>query len=286
MTRIDRARSLTSSPMADGILSGPIDVDPGPSWKQRQLPMIEAAPGTSLHHRGTAIDGVVVRFSAAQVVLRDATGRDHTFRNRDGDFTVRNKPVALRAPKAAPATRGITRSGSIDPGDIPARMARASRIYVEGLHDAELVEHVWGDDLRAEGVVVQPMDGMDELVSIVRGFAPGPKRRLGVLLDHLVAGTKERRIAAEVTDPNVLITGHPYVDIWQAVKPEVVGLREWPEIPKGTPWKEGILASIGWTDTSGAFWKKVVASVRDYRDLQPGLVGAVEQLIDFVAPPE
>jgi hypothetical protein len=272
--------------MADGILSGPVDVDPGPSWKQRKLPTVEAAPGTALHHRGSGIGGVIVRFSAAQVVVRDRTGRDHTFRNRDGDFTVKGKPVSLRPPPAATAARGVTRSGSIDPGDIPARMARASRIYVEGLHDAELVEHVWGDDLRAEGVVVQPMDGMDELVAIVRGFGPRPNRRLGVLLDHLVAGTKERRIAAEVTDPFVLITGHPYVDIWQAVKPEVIGLREWPTVPKGEPWKDGVLARIGWTDTPGAFWKKLLASVRDYRDLQPGLVGAVEQLIDFVAPPE
>ena len=52
-------------------------------------------------------------------------------------------------------------------------MARASRILVEGVHDAELVEKVWGDDLRVEGVVVERLDGMDHLAAVV-AFRPGP----------------------------------------------------------------------------------------------------------------
>ena len=55
-----------------------------------------------------------------------------------------------------------------------ARVARASRIWVEGIHDAALVERIWGDDLRIEGVVVEPLDGIDELPQAVRGFGPGP----------------------------------------------------------------------------------------------------------------
>src|SRR5690606_22110778 len=137
-----------------------------------------------------------------------------------------------------------------------------------------------------EGVVVEFMSGMDDLGSFVRGFRPGPNRRLGVLLDHLIEGTKEQRVADEVAHPDVLITGHPFVDVWQAVKPTVVGIDAWPTVPKGQPWKEGVCAALGWTATTGEFWKHVLSKVNAYTDLEPALVGAVEELIDFVAPPE
>lgn len=269
-----------------GILSGPIDMDP----KKRQAktyPKVPVRLGMPLTHRATNVQGVLVSWAAAKLVLRDRHGRDHAYRPVDGDFLVDGKPVALRPPKpVADDAPRRTASGSIDLGTTPARMARASRIYVEGIHDAELVEAVWGDDLRVEGVVVEHMGGMDDLEELVRRFGPGPRRRLGVLLDHLVDGTKERRVAARVDHPDVLITGHPYVDIWQAVKPSVVGLERWPVIPKGQDWKEGVCEAIGWRDSTAAFWKHLRGKVQSYTDLEPGLIGAVEQLIDFVAPPE
>jgi hypothetical protein len=160
-------------------------------------------------------------------------------------------------------------------------VARASRIYVEGLHDAALVERVWGDDLRVEGVVVEPLDGVDELPAIVAGFRPGPNRRLGVLVDHLVPGSKESRIAASVTDPHVLVTGHPYIDIWQAVKPAAVGIAAWPEVPRGQQWKEGVCRALGVREPA-EMWRRVLASVDSYSDLEVGLLRAVEELIDFV----
>ena len=98
---------------------------------------------------------------------------------------------AAGAPRAA-----RTASGSVAVPGARARVARAGRIYVEGRHDAELVERVWGDDLRIEGVVVEYLEGVDDLPAIVAEFAPGPDARLGVLVDHLVPGTKESRIAA------------------------------------------------------------------------------------------
>ena len=60
-----------------------------------------------------------------------------------------------------------------------ARVAREGRIYVEGKHDAELVEKVWGHDLRIEGVVVEPLHGVDDLPAIVRDFRPAAGRRRG-----------------------------------------------------------------------------------------------------------
>jgi hypothetical protein len=152
---------------------------------------------------------------------------------------------------------------------------------VEGRHDAELLEHVWGDDLRELGIVVEPLHGADDLASAVADFAPAPHRRLGVLLDHLVDGSKESRIAATVRHPDVLITGHPYVDVWAGIRPNVLGLDAWPEVPRGEVWKEGLCRALG--VAFEGFWPHLRNRVRTYADLRPELVGAVEQLIDFVA---
>jgi hypothetical protein len=176
-------------------------------------------------------------------------------------------------------------SGSIAVEGLRARVARGSRIYVEGVHDAELVERIWGHDLRVEGVVVEYLEGVDDLPAIVADFGPEPGRRLGVLVDHLVPGSKESRIAAEIDSPYVLVTGHPFVDIWQAVKPAAVGIPAWPDVPRGVPWKEGVLAALGWDDDVGAAWRRILGRVRTYADLEPALLGRVEELIDFVTAP-
>ena len=171
------------------------------------------------------------------LTLEDRRGRRRSFPLGPG-FLLEGRPVILRPPvrDVAPARPTRTASGSVAVPDAPARVARASRIYVEGRHDAELVERVWGDDLRVEGVVVEYLGGVDDLAGHLREFRPGPDRRVGVLVDHLVAGSKESRIAAEVSrsplGAHVLVVGHPFVDVWQAVKPDRIGLAEWPEIPR------------------------------------------------------
>jgi hypothetical protein len=190
--------------------------------------------------------------------------------------------VTLARPRAPGPTRPArTASGSVAVPGHRARTARASRIYVEGLHDAALVERVWGDDLRIEGVVVECLDGVDDLPAVVAAFGPGPGRRLGVLVDHLVPGSKESRIAASVAGDHVLVTGHPFVDIWEAVKPAAVGIPAWPRVPPGEPWKEGVCRALGIADPRD-MWRRVLASVDSYTDLDVGLLGAVERLIDFV----
>jgi hypothetical protein len=166
-----------------------------------------------------------------------------------------------------------------------AKVARASRIYVEGRHDAELVERIWGDDLRDVGVVVESLDGVDDLPAIVAEFCPGPERRLGVLVDHLVDASKESRIAARVRSPYVLIAGHPYVDVWAAVKPSALGIPAWPSVPRGSSWKEGVLRAIGWPADTGRAWQRILRSVTSFADLEPEFLGRVEELIDFVTAP-
>jgi hypothetical protein len=140
---------------------------------------------------------------------------------------------------------------------------------------------VWGDDLRIEGVVVERLDGIDHLDRAVAEFRPGPARRLGVLVDHLVPGSKESRIAEGVRRPDVLITGTPFVDVWQAVRPSVLGFEAWPVIPKGTEWKSGVCEALDLGDPPAA-WRRILGAVTTYADLEPALVGAVERLIDFV----
>lgn len=46
-------------------------------------------------------------------------------------------------------------------------------------------------------------------------------------------------------NPYVLVTGHPYIDIWQAVRPAAVGIAAWPRVPPGLPWKAGVCATLG-----------------------------------------
>lgn len=269
----------------DGLLAGPLDVD-APRHRRRAYRTVAARRGTVVEDRGTGVVGAIVEFRPPRLLVRDRHGRDHALHYADGSVSVDGEPIALRAPAPRSEAQAITASGSIDVGSVPARMARASRLWVEGVHDAELIEKIWGDDLRVEGVVVERLDGADELASAVRRFGPRPGRRLGVLLDHLVDGSKESRIAATVDHPDVLVRGHPYVDVWQAIKPGVIGAERWPDVPPGQPWKDGILAALDVSSDPGRFWRHLLAQVTTWKDLETPLLGAVEELIDFVAPPE
>jgi hypothetical protein len=201
-----------------------------------------------------------------------------------GEIMILHAPV-----RTGPTAPTRTASGSVAVA-AGARVARAGRIYVEGRHDAELVERVWGDDLRVEGVVVEYLGGIDDLSRVVAEFGPAPGRRLGVLADHLVHGSRESRIAARVMDgphrAHVLVVGHPYVDIWQSVKPARLGITAWPTIPRGMDWKTGVCTSLGWPARTQAdiarAWRRILGTVRSYADLEPELLGRVEELIDFV----
>jgi hypothetical protein len=265
----------------DGILSDPIDLD-GRNRKGPAPRRVEATRGLVVEHRASGVVGSIVSFNEQVVVLNDRAGHNRPLRVQAGGFLVDGSPASLVAPAAAPALPGVTASGSVATDRPTARVARASRILVEGIHDAELVEKVWGDDLREVGVVVERLDGMDDLTDVVRDLDPGPGRRLGVLLDHLVDGSKETRAAADVRHPHVLVTGTPFVDVWAAVRPSVAGIQAWPDVPRGTPWKAGVLESLGVSEPAGAFWRSLLGRVSTFRDLEPALVGAVEQLIDFV----
>jgi Protein of unknown function (DUF3097) len=240
--------------------------------------------------------GAVILCEKRDVTLEDRFGKQRVFPLDRGAFLLEGRRVTLVRPVPPPggaaggagsggARPGRTASGSVAAPSQRAKVAKASRIYVEGRHDAELAEKIWGDDLRDVGVVVEYLEGVDHLPAIVAGFSPGPGRRLGVLVDHLVDGSKESRIAAEVSSPYVLVAGHPFIDIWEAVKPSALGIAGWPSVPKGEQWKEGVLRRLGWPPDTAAAWRRILRAARSYTDLEPALLGTVEHLIDFVTSP-
>lgn len=217
------------------------------------------------------------------VTLEDRHGRLRVFPMLAAAFLVDGVAVTLvrPAPGRDDTSPRRTASGSFSAAPARARVARGSRIWVEGVHDAALVERIWGDDLRVEGVVVEPLGGVDDLGARVDAFGPGPERRIGVLVDHLIPGSKESRIAAGVRSEHVLVTGHPYVDIWQAVRPTAIGIDEWPAVPRSVNWKDGVTAALG-ADNPRELWRRVLAGVDRITDVEVPLRRAVEELIDFV----
>jgi len=252
--------------------------------RARAVPEITAERDLVVEDAATGFCGAVLSIERSYdgefVRLEDAKGRSRLFAMRAAAFLVDGAAVTLIRP--AQGSRAVQRSasGSTAVTGLRARTALPSRIWVEGIHDAALVERVWGHDLRVEGVVVEHLEGLDNLTDRLADFRPGPGRRVGVLVDHLVTGSKESRLTKSL-GPHVMVTGHPYIDVWEAVKPAAVGIAAWPKIPRGQDWKTGICAALGW-GTPREGWHRVNAAVSSFRDLEAPMIGAVEQLVDFV----
>lgn len=254
---------------------------------------VPAQNGLVVEEVSTGYVGAVVGIDKAPggfgVRLEDRNGNVRTFPLGPG-FWIDGKPVILTRPTAtAPARRQRTASGSVAVPNARARVARGSRIWVEGKHDAQLVEKIWGDDLRIEGVVVEELGGLDVLEEKLEEFQPDSTHRVGVLADHIVQGSKETRIAQQVQKrfgSVVHVIGHSFIDIWQAVKPEKVGIPAWPEVPRGEDWKTGVCKRLGWPHAepgdTGRAWTYILSRVHTIADLDHSLSGRVEELIDFV----
>lgn len=250
------------------------------------IPVVEATRDLVVEDPVSGFCGAVTGFDRTPdgdfVKLEDRHGLVRLFKLRPSGFLLEGAVVTLRRPAPTGATGGPRRtaSGSRKVEGLRARTARAGRLWVEGIHDAAIVEKIWGHDLRVEGIVVEPLHGIDDLAERVAGFGPTDSARLGVLVDHLVTGSKEAGLA-EGLGPHVLVTGHPFVDIWQAVKPAAVGIRQWPTVPRGEDWKTGVCERLGWGETRDGF-HRVLAAATSFRDIEPELLGAVERLVDFV----
>lgn len=272
----------------------------GPGARRPRSTPVHVEVGMVLEDVSSGWVGAVTRVEKSGgvhlVELEDRRGARRSFPLGPG-FWLEGRPIEALPPRPAPAStqgwatasgRRVTNSGSFAPESSGPKVAKRSRIWVEGRHDADLIQHVWGEDLAEAGIAVQLLDGVDNL----EVFAPTERARAGVLVDHMVPRSKESRIAETVSGrwPGaVLVLGHPFVDIWQAVKPERLGLRAWPQIPRGVDIKHGTLAALGWPHADqrdiAIGWKRILSTVRTYRDLEPALLGRVEELIDFVTVP-
>jgi len=266
------------------------DIYAGHNRKRRKtVPELEAEKDLVVEDAASgwcgAIVGIERTYDGDFVRLEDGQRRTRLFAMRPAAFLIDGAPVTLVRPKPRPAAQTPARSasGSTRVEGLRARVARGSRIWVEGVHDAALVEQVWGHDLRVEGVVVEQLEGLDNLAERLAEFRPGPGRRVGVLADHLVTGSKEERLTANL-GPHVMVTGHPYIDVWEAVRPKAVGIESWPTIPRGQDWKTGVCRELGW-GTPQEGWRRVYGAVSSFRDLEAPLIGAVERLVDFVTEP-
>ncbi|AZC13542.1 MULTISPECIES: DUF3097 family protein [unclassified Microbacterium] len=265
-------------------------------WRERGRPVVArvgAERDLVVEVADDGFCGAVTGVTGGLVELEDRLGRRRVFPLGPG-FLIDGADVILDPPRPAAASAPRrTASGSFAVADARARTARASRILVEGRHDAELVERVWGDDLRVEGVVVEYLEGVDHLADVLDADPPSSDRRYGVLVDHLVPGSKESRLAAAVEatrhGPFVRIVGHPFVDVWQCVTPRAMGISAWPEVPRGIEFKVGVCRALGWPARDQAdiarAWQRILGRVSSYRDLEPALLGRVEELIDFVTEP-
>lgn len=84
----------------------------------------------------------------------------------------------------------------------------------------------------------------------------------------------------------VFVTGHEFIDIWQAIKPERIGRRAWPQVPRDQDFKKGTLKALGLPHADQAdiarAWRALLSRVRNWRDLEAQLNQRMELLIDFV----
>ena len=118
-----------------------------------------------------------------------------------------------------------------------------------------------------------------------REFGPGPGRRLGVLVDHLVPGSKESRIVAGV-DLAVRAGHRPPVrrrlaggQAGRGRHPGVAGGPAGPAVEGGR--LRGRSASPSRPTCGGGSWPRCDS----YQDVETPLINSMERLIDFVTEP-
>src|SRR5690606_15005851 len=114
-----------------------------------KIPQVPAELDLVVEDADSGFCGAVVACDKEAVTLEDRFGNRRLFPLAPAAFLLEGRPVTLVRPTAA-APKGPRRSasGSIAVEGLRARVARESRIYVEGVHDAALVEKIWGHDLR------------------------------------------------------------------------------------------------------------------------------------------
>src|SRR5690606_41956167 len=79
---------------------------------------------------------------------------------------------------------------------------------------------------------------------------------------HSLPTRRSSDLAEAVTGEHprwVRVVGHPWVDVWQCVRPRSVGIAAWPEVPRGEEWKAGVCSRLGWASVADG-WRRVLGA--------------------------
>ena len=248
-----------------------------------KIPKVPAERDLVVEDADSGFCGAVVACDKEAVTLEDRFGKRRLFPLDPAAFLLDGK--IGDAGTARGRHRGARRrsaSGSIAVEGLRARVARQSRIYVEGVHDAALVERIWGHDLRVEGVVVEYLEGVDDLPAIVEEFgarAGPPARRAGRPPGARLQGEPDRRPGDLAGRAGRRPPVHRHLAGGQALR--CSASRPGRTCRAGS-WKEGVIAALGWRMDAGRRVAAHPGPVSTYADLEPALLGRVEELIDFV----
>ena len=268
-------------------------------WQQQAkkvVPEIALERGMVLEDATTGFCGAVTRWENGLVVLEGRDDKRRSFPIGHG-LLLEGKPVAVTVPPRRPAGCGGWRDHRAGRrrARSPVRPSGPRWHCPAGSTSRVGTTPSWS---RRSGATTcatsawwsSSWTASTTSLTIVAEFRPERGRRLGVLADHLVPGSKESRIAAGVAKgpygAYVLVAGHPFIDIWQAVKPADWGCRRGPTC-RAAPTSSTAPARrwVGRTatkPTSGAPGSGSWPTSTSWSDLERGLLTPVEQLIDFV----
>ena len=121
-----------------------------------------------------------------------------------------------------------------------------------------------------------------------------------VVCTNIVGGCYGSTGPATPTPPSVDPEGRPWGSRFplitvrdsvhaEAALADALGIDAWPVVPRGTDWKTGTAAALGWPHRTpgdlGRAWQHILSRVDSYADLEVPILRSVEMLIDFVTEP-
>ena len=202
-------------------------------------------------------------------------------------FLLDGRPVTLVRPAARrPAARGPgarTASGSFAVAGAPARVARASRIWVEGVHDAAL---------RRTDLGRRPARRGRRGRTARRHRRPGRARARrsarpasgGSACSSTTSWPAARRRASSPSVPRTPTRARHRPPLRRRLAGGEADRARHRRVADGAArhrLEDGICAALGVSDPR-EMWRRVLAGVDSYADVEVPLLRAVEELIDFV----
>ena len=106
-----------------------------------------------------------------------------------------------------------------------------------------------------------------------------PARMLAIWVDHLVLGSEEHRLAGGRAGRTSSWSATPTWTSGSACARRPWGSSPGPKCPAARTGRPGVCRRLGWGGP-GEGWRRVIASVDSFADLEPQLVGAVEMALD------